>query len=81
MGFLQFALGAAVGMANAAGQRQRRAMQLNERGIMLAQSFRYEAALECFLQAEQLAPNDPAIKQNIRLCYDALNMIDSYGGY
>lgn len=78
MGFLDLALGAAVGMANAASQRQNRAMQLNERGIQLAQSFRYEAALECFLEAERLAPSDPAIKRNIRLCYQALNMIDNY---
>ena len=78
MGFLDLALGATMGMANAASQRQNRAMQLNERGIQLAQSFRYEAALECFLQAEQLAPNDSAIKRNIQLYYQALNMIDNY---
>ena len=78
MGFLDFALGAVVGMANAADQRQRRAMQLNERGIRLAQSYHYEAALECFLEAESLVPNDPAIKRNIDLCYQALNMIDNY---
>ena len=47
MGFLDLALGAAVGMANAASQRQNR-------------------------------PSDPAIKRNIRLCYQALNMIDNY---
>lgn len=78
MGFLDFALGATLGMANSVNQRHNRAMQLNERGIRLAQSYRYEAALECFLEAERLAPSEPAIKQNIRLCYDALNMIDDY---
>lgn len=78
MGFLNMALGAVAGMANATAQRHNRAMQLNERGVQLAQSYRYEAALNCFLQAEQLAPAEPAIKQNIRLCYKALNMIDNY---
>ena len=78
MGFLDFALGATAGIANSVAQRHHRAMQLNERGIMLAQDYRYEAALECFLQAEQLAPAEPAIKQNIQLCYQALNMIDNY---
>ena len=76
MGLFNSMLNTAAGMSNAA--RQQRAIQLNQMGVELVQSFRYEEVLQYFLEAHELDPNDPRIKQNIDLCYQALKMIDEY---
>ncbi len=76
MGLFNSMLNTAAGMSNAA--RQQRVIQLNQRGVELVQSFRYEEALQYFLEAHELAPNDSRIQQNIDLCYQALKMIDDY---
>lgn len=75
-GLFNSMLNTVAGMSNAA--RQQRAIQLNQMGVELVQSFRYEEVLQYFLEAHELAPNDPTIKQNIDLCYQALKMIDEY---
>ena len=74
MGKLGFALGTLAGMAiNMANARQRRAYELNEHGIYLCNNFRYNEALDYFLEASSLLPDNMDIKNNISICREALN--------
>lgn len=79
MGFLDFALAILVGVANASARQnvntyqnatpiQRRVYELNKMGIMLGNNHRYEEALEYFLEADRLMPNERIIQNNIKLC-------------
>ena len=53
-------------------QIEQQAVDLNNRGVELSQNGFFEEALECFIEAHNLVPDDPTIKENIRLCLDAL---------
>jgi tetratricopeptide (TPR) repeat protein len=68
MGFLKLILNTTVKMANVAVTNQRMAIELNQRGIDLANANRYDEALNCFLQADQIMPNNPTILHNINQC-------------
>ena len=68
MGFLKLALNTLVKMANISAANQRRVVELNQRGVNLANANRYDEALNCFLQADQLVPNNPTILHNINQC-------------
>lgn len=68
---LGFALGSIIGMALTA--RERRAADLNEIGIRLANEYRYEEALSYLLEAKKLMPNNADIQNNINICRQALN--------
>lgn len=68
MGFLKLILNTTVKMANVAAANQRRAIELNQRGIDLANANRYDEALNCFLKADQFMPNNPTIIHNINQC-------------
>lgn len=79
MGKLSFALGTIAGMAiNMANARQRRVHELNEQGIKLCNNFHYESALECFLEASRLMPDNEIIKNNIKVCKSELKMHKEY---
>ena len=53
-------------------QMEQQAIDLNNRGVELSQNGFFEDALECFMEAHNLFPDDPTIRQNIQLCLDAL---------
>ena len=79
MSKLGFALGTLAGMAiNAANAREARAYELNEIGIRLANDYRYRKALEYFLEANELMPNNQYILNNIQICREALKRIEDY---
>ena len=68
MGFLKLALNTLVKIVNISAANQRRAVELNQRGINLANANRYDEAMNCFLQANQIVPNNPTIIHNINQC-------------
>lgn len=77
MGKLGFALGALAGMAiNIANAREARACELNELGIRLANEYHYNGALNYFLEANELMPNNQDILNNIQICREALREIN-----
>ena len=74
---LGFALGTLAGMAmSAANERERRAYELNELGIRLANEYHYNEALNYFLEANELMPNNQDILNNIQICREALREIN-----
>ena len=81
MGKLGFALGTLTSMAlSTASASKRRAYELNELGIRLANEYQYQDALNCFLEADQLMPGNYTIQNNIQLCISAVNKINDHIG-
>ena len=73
MGKLGFALGTLAGMAiNMANARERKAFELNERGVLIAERGDPNTALKYFYEAERLMPTNRELKRtietNIRIC-------------
>lgn len=78
MSKFDFALGALAGIAiTSSDAKQKRAYELNEIGIRLANDYRYRKALEYFLEANELMPNKYTQK-NIQICREALKKINDY---
>ena len=73
---LNVALGATLGMAKIAGERNRRAFELNERGVLIAERGDPVRALDYFYEAERLMPTNEelrsTIQTNIRITEDEL---------
>lgn len=79
MSKLDFGLGALAGIAiTTFNAKQKRAYELNEIGIRLANDYRYRKALEYFLEANELMPNNQYILNNIQICREALIKIEDY---
>lgn len=76
MGFLNTALGAVAGMAQIAGERNQRAFELNQRGVMFAERGDLARALDYFYEAERMMPLNEelrnVIQTNIRRTENAL---------
>ena len=68
---LSFAVDTLVGIA-ASENKKKRASELNEDGIELANAYHYEKALYYFQEAHKLMPSNPTFKRNMQLCEQEL---------
>ena len=63
---LNVALGATLGMAKIAGERNRRAFELNEREVLIAERGDPVTALDYFYEAERLMPTNEELRRTIQ---------------